>query len=270
MKVIVDCGSTKCDFLLTTTGQMLQCPGFNPNVAQDSRLENNIKSNPELFHALQIAHEIVYYGTGCSKEENKDRVRNVLLKLCPQALIFVKHDLDLTLDALSDNEPCFINILGTGSNSLFFDGESAIQLVPSLGYILGDEGSGSWFGKQILRDYFYRQLPTDFEEAINQNGNLEIGNVIEKVYRTEGANKYIAGFTHFLSDFRHTEYAQRLLHKGFYAFLDAFILSSQKFDCPLHFSGSIAFHFADELKSVLQEHRLACGKIVKSPLDEMK
>ncbi|MCO6495548.1 MAG: hypothetical protein J5I91_07720 [Bacteroidetes bacterium] len=269
MRIIVDCGSTKCDFLITESKKIIQCPGFNPNVSEDWVLEQNLKSNPELFSLLSNANEILYYGTGCAKAANKERVQSVLLKLFTQATVFVKHDLDLTLDALAKGEPCFVNIIGTGSNSLFFDGEKPIQLVPSLGYILGDEGSGTWFGKQILRDFFYRKLPKEIENRIVQKDNPILENIIEKVYRTEGSNRFIAGFTQYLSEFRNTEYTQHLLHKGFTAFLDAFIFASQKIDFPLHFSGSIAFYFADELRATLKQHGLVCGKIVKSALEEM-
>ncbi|MCK9481672.1 MAG: hypothetical protein M0R38_07940 [Bacteroidia bacterium] len=269
MKVKVDCGSTKCDFLFIETRKILSCPGFNPNISDNHVLENNINSNQELKVMLQQSSEIVFYGTGCAKNANKERVLKVLSSLVPNAAIVVKHDLDLTLDALAGNTPCYVNILGTGSNSLFYDGKHPIQIVPSLGYILGDEGSGTWFGKQILKDFFYKKLPLEIEKAINENEQLKIEQVIERIYRSEGANRFIASFARYLSDFRSTEYVQALLHKGFQSFLDAFIFSSQPVDCPLHFSGSIAFHFADELKSVLLENNLIAGKIVKSPLEAL-
>lgn len=270
MKVTIDCGSTKCDFAFSDNSPRMFCRGFNPAVSEDSVLENSLVSDDALFSKLSQATQIQYYGAGCSNQQAKSRVQKVFSILFPNSEIKVSHDLDLSLDILAKGQTCYVNILGTGSNSVFFDGSKSHQIVPSLGYILGDEGSGTWFGKRILRDYFYNKLPKEIYSEIKQNENLELSKAVEKIYKSEGANKYIASYSTYLSTFRKTDYAQTLLKKGFEEFLNAFIPTETASNIPLHFSGSIAHYFREELVQVLNSRNLLCGKVVKSPLDELK
>jgi len=270
MKVTIDCGSTKCDFAFSDKSPRMQCRGFNPAVSENEVLENSLRSDKALFEKLSQASQIHYYGAGCSNEKNKQRVHSLFSSLFPMASTVISHDLDLSLDLLAKDQICFVNILGTGSNSVFYDSSISHQLVPSLGYILGDEGSGTWFGKRILRDYFYNKLPKEIYSEIKQKENLELSQAVEKLYKTKGANKYIASYSIYLSSFRKTEYVQALLKQGFEEFLDVFIPKDTAPTIPLHFTGSIAHYFKEELAQVLKSRNLLLGKIVKSPLDELE
>ena len=168
MILIADSGSTKCDWALidekgTRLGQF-ETMGLNPYFHNEHAVENAVRSNQPLsLHAQKVTH-IFFYGAGSSTPVMCEIISNGLKKVFTAAEISVDHDLVGCAYATYDGEPCISCILGTGSNSCYFYGKNVFEEIPSLAYILGDEASGSYFGKILLREYFYKKLPDKFCE----------------------------------------------------------------------------------------------------------
>jgi N-acetylglucosamine kinase-like BadF-type ATPase len=161
-------------------------------------------------------------------------------------------------------------VLGTGSNISFFDGEDIHEGKHGLGFVLGDEGGGTWFGKALVTDFLYGNMPEEIHAHFNDEFHLDKEVVIKKVYLTPNANSYLAAFSMFLHNIRSTEYAQNLLRKGLSEFIETNIKSYPEYHKhTCHFVGSIAYVFADELKAVCKEDDIIVGKIIRQPIHDL-
>ncbi|MEO1945389.1 MAG: ATPase, partial [Candidatus Thioglobus sp.] len=163
--LIADSGSTKCDWLaINEQGVELRqfsTMGFNPYFHTSEIVESELKKNTNMVELAPNVGRVFFYGAGSSSTEMCSIIENGLRKVMPQADISVGHDLEGAAFSTWSGTPAITCILGTGSNSCYFDGDSVYEEVPSLAYILGDEGSGSWFGKRLLQAFFYKQLPRE-------------------------------------------------------------------------------------------------------------
>jgi N-acetylglucosamine kinase-like BadF-type ATPase len=160
--------------------------------------------------------------------------------------------------------------LGTGSNISFFDGEDIHSGKHGLGYVLGDEGSGTWFGKAMITDFLYGKMPADIHALFNTTYGITKELVISNVYLKKGGNSYLASFTRFLNVIRKTAYAQDLLKRGLTEFIETNIKSYPQYHrYKCNFVGSIAYVFAEELKSLCSEHDIRIGKIIRQPIHDL-
>ena len=177
MILIVDSGSTKSDWILLEDQKMTRqfsTMGFNPYFHNESVIRKAILGHPNLSHIAGEITEVYYYGAGCSTPDMVAIVKAALKSVFVNAKINVDHDLTASAYATYDGRPAIACILGTGSNACYFDGESVTQVVPSLAYILGDEGSGSYYGKKVLAAYLYKQLPDHLQQAFVEEYDLSI------------------------------------------------------------------------------------------------
>lgn len=214
---------------------------------------------------LPIRH-IRYFGAGCSTTERNERVKQALTLLYPEADIDVQSDLMGAAKAIYRDKPIQCCILGTGSNAAVYDGEQLMTSTPSLGYILGDEGSGADLGKIILRDYLYRRLPKDMAESVAEHTNgLHAEDLVDRLYRGESPNRWLASFAKLLSEHRTNDYTQQLLQERFEAFYNAFLSISDIKEVGA--VGSIAFHFQSEFNQVLNHHGMILKRVYKSPIE---
>jgi hypothetical protein len=184
------------------------------------------------------------------------------------ANIVVEHDLLGSAMATYDGEPCISCILGTGSNSCFFDGQSVYEEVPSLAYILGDEGSGSYFGKILLREYFYKKLPGDLLSAFEKEFQLTKEEVLQKVYREPNPNTYLAGFMRFIAVFRDHPHVKSWIIAGIREFIGIHVKCFANWQkVPVHFVGSIGHIFIDSLKEAARLEGLRLGRVIQKPIE---
>jgi N-acetylglucosamine kinase-like BadF-type ATPase len=214
--------------------------------------------------------EIYFFGAGCSSPDRHEIVSNAISGLFPEAYVSVDSDLLASAYATCGHEKGICCVLGTGSNISFFDGEDIHAGQHGLGYVLGDEGSGTWFGKALITDYLYGNMPDDIAAKFTAAYHLTKEDVIKNVYQKARANSYLAAFSKFVTEIRSTEYAQALLHKGLLDFVDSNIKSYpqyNKFKC--HFVGSIAYVFADELKTICEQNDVHVGKIIRQPINDL-
>ncbi len=172
--------------------------------------------------------------------------------------------------AASGKSPAVVCILGTGSNSCYFDGEKLHMKVASLGYTLMDEASGNYFGKQLIRDYFYSKMPKKIAESFSKQFNLDPDTIKENLYRMPNPNMYLASFAKFMFEFKEEKYIKKTIKKGFQEFFKYRILPYGKTkETPIYFIGSIAYYFNDTLEKVANKHNLEITGVIQRPIDNL-
>ncbi|MDB5142090.1 MAG: N-acetylglucosamine kinase [Mucilaginibacter sp.] len=274
MILVADSGSSKTDWLLAVPQQeplQFKTGGLNPYFLTEKEMVKILQNQGTdlVAHTADIT-EIYFFGAGCSSPDRHEIVTNALSQLFPKAYISVDSDLLGCAYATCGHEKGLCCVLGTGSNISFFDGEDIHSGKHGLGYALGDEGSGTWFGKALITDFLYGNMPADIHALFDQNYALNKEIVINHVYQQPEANSYLASFAKFLNGIRTTEYCQSLLTRGFQEFIDTNIKSYPQYHrYKSHFVGSIAFVFADELKALCAANEVQVGKIIKQPIFDL-
>ncbi|MFB9843671.1 N-acetylglucosamine kinase [Mucilaginibacter ginsenosidivorans] len=274
MILVADSGSSKTDWLLAVPKQeplQFRTAGLNPYFRTEKEMVKILQDQgAELIkHASDIT-EIYFFGAGCSSPDRHEIVSNALSQLFPKAYISVDSDLLGSAFATCGHEKGLCCVLGTGSNISFFDGEEVHSGKHGLGYILGDEGSGSWFGKALVTDYLYGNMPEDIQGQFGSEYPITKESVIQNVYQKPGGNFYLASFTKFISKIRDSQYGQNLLASGFSEFIDTNIKSYpqyHKYKC--NFVGSIAYVFSDELIRLCESNEVKVGKIIRQPIHDL-
>ncbi len=274
MILVIDSGSTKSDWVFVESDgnwiDSYKTIGFNPFFHSSEFIETEIRKNKSLEGISQKVSEIYYYGAGCSSPYFNGIVKEALLRVFPKASISVDHDLTAAAYATYTGSPGIACILGTGSNSCLFDGNSIYEEVPALGYILGDEGSGSYFGKKLLTSFLYKQLPQPISDDLIREFNLTKAEIFNKVYQTPHANVYLASFTRFIAKYKADPFIKEMLHQGMKDFLRVHVCGFKNFEnIKAHFVGSIAFYFDESLHSAAQELGVNMGSIIKSPIQNL-
>jgi len=269
MIMIADCGSTKCDWLLVYGGRdqrLENTVGFSPFFHTTEEIKAILES--QLLPKLETTdvEEIYFYGTGVHDEQRAEIVAAAIRAVFPKAVVEVEHDLLGAARATCGRSPGIACILGTGSNSCYYDGIKILDNVPSLGWLLGDEGSGTHLGKALLRAKFYRELPADLNAAFDEAYPEGMDAIKDRVYE-KGANAYLATFTQFLGTHLEHPFVQDLAAACLGEFLDR---QASKYNgaqyVPVHFVGSIAHHFQDILIKCMEERKLKPGIIVRKPI----
>lgn len=270
MILIIDSGSTKMDWILLD-GQEVKArfvtEGFNPNYSDIQTLESFVETQhfASLPNEIQTIH---YYGTGCGNEQNCLLIKGVLQRRFPHADIHVTHDLMAACHALLGHEKGIACILGTGSNSCLYDGSNIIGKAVSLGYLVGDEGSGMHIGREVVRAYFYGFMPEDLRHQFDAEYHLELKDFIQILYHDEQPSKYLASFAKFAGENQDHPFVRALVRGCFEAFVRAFVLRFD--DCKnlkISFVGSVAYHFQPVLEETLSAWGLVLGEVMASPAE---
>ncbi len=270
MIIIADCGSTKCDWLLVRGGrdqQLENTVGFSPFFHSTAEIKSILET--QLLSKLEPKEvsEVYFYGTGVHDEHRAEIVATALRAVFPNTkTVEVEHDLLAAARATCGHGAGVACILGTGSNSCYYDGNKILDNVPSLGWLLGDEGSGTHLGKALLRAKFYRELPTDLNSAFDIAYPEGTDAIKDRIYE-KGANAYLATFTRFLGGHLKHPFVQDLVATSLGEFLDR---QAGKYSgvqhVPVHFVGSIAHHFQDILVRCMEERKLKLGIVIRKPI----
>ncbi|HOB24790.1 MAG TPA: ATPase [Kaistella sp.] len=274
MIAIVDGGSTKCDWvILDKFGKVFlktETIGFNPNIIDSEMIVPEIEKNNNLLTIKDSLQKVFFYGSGCGVPENVALVENEFQKVFKNAEVTVKEDLTAAAYAAYNGKPAIVCILGTGSNSCYFDGEKIKRELPSLGFLIGDEGSGSAIGKNLLRRFFMKKLPSDLQNDFIEKYNLTIEDAIKNMYHNPRANAYLADFNKFVVERKSHPYFQNMVFDEMKNFLDYQVLPYEEAkDAEINFIGSIAFYYEDILRAAAAELNLNVGCIVQKPIESL-
>tara|TARA_R110002012_G_scaffold41736_8_gene114184 strand:- start:41894 stop:42751 length:858 start_codon:yes stop_codon:yes gene_type:complete len=272
MTLITDGGSTKCDWvLLDNSGELVfktATLGLNPTVVAKEELLFRITSNETLKNVFSNVGALDFYGAGCGTATPRSILKEVLETLFTKAKVNVSEDMAAAVFAAT-TEPGIVCILGTGSNSCYFDGTEIHAPIPALGYILMDEASGNYFGKRLIRDYYYNRMPSEIVREFEEKFNLEADDIKMNLYKKSNPNAYLASFAQFIFTQKEINpYFYALIKEGISNFIECRILCYEKaHEVPVHFIGSIA-HFSEEIiKECFTLHDLELGNIVQRPID---
>lgn len=271
MILIADSGSTKTNWVLQAPGQAQQAwttSGINPFYQPKSSIVSVIKE--ELLPSLngQAPSAVYYYGAGCSQDDKVMTVIDSLRQVFDNAHIEVDHDLMAAARALCGKEAGIACILGTGSNSCLYDGVNIVDNIPSLGFIIGDEGGGGYIGRKLLQSYFYRELPEDLIELLEARFDMQRSAVLNQIYGQETPNRYVAEFARFLTENNKHPFIHTLLYKSFMEFLTRQVIKYENFgNLPIHFIGSIAHYNQHIILEALDNLVLKPGKFMRDPME---
>lgn len=272
MILIAESGSTKCDAVfLDHSGREIsrfRIMGFNPYFHDYTFIREHIKTVDEIAKYGEQTTHVFFYGAGCSTPPLCDIIKEGIAPSFPNAEVMVDHDLKACAYATYDNEPSISCILGTGSNSVFFDGENIRETVPALAFILGDEGSASYIGKRLIRAYLYHRMSDEVAEDFYKTYGLDKDTIIDRVYSKPNANVFLGSLSPFAHKHIKDPFFRDIVYKGFYEFLDIHVKSfPESAHCKVNFVGSIAYHFMDVLEEAIKDHGLKMGQVIRRPLD---
>lgn len=273
MILIVESGSTKSDWVLVENGattKRFKTMGFNPFFHNEQVISSAIKNNIELCDISNNVLQVFFYGAGCSSDEMNAIVSNALESIFMNAEVSVEHDLLACALATYEGKPSIACILGTGSNSCYYDGQKLTENVPALGYILGDEGSGSFYGKKLLTDFLYNKLPEDMSRDLLNSFKIDKEIIFENVYMKPHANVYLASFMKFISGYKHTEYVDSMVKEGMEKFIQNHVCCYENYkEVKVHFIGSLSFIFKDQLNFSANKLGVNVGLVIKNPVDNL-
>lgn len=269
MILIADSGSTKTDWrLIAPDGSIGQAKtkGFNPYYQDGEEIAEELKNvlKPQM---LAQPTEVHYYGAGCSSEANCNKVREAIKGVFGDIKVEVNHDMLAAARSLCGHESGIACILGTGANACLYDGEEIIDQAPSPGYLLGDEGAGSYIGKQILIHFLYKELPTHLMAAFEKRYKTSKTEILENVYQKSMPSKYMAGFSQFAFHHLSDPFIYRMVYNAFQLFFERNVEKFENYKSQkVHFTGSVAFYYSNLLRQVANDRGIMVKNILESPI----
>lgn len=270
MILIADSGSTKTEWrILLEDGTISQArtTGYNPHHQTAAEITNGLRT--EFMTQLPPGNieQIFFYGAGCASEKSKDIVRQAFAEVFPEVETVVDHDLLAAARALCLDEPGIACILGTGSNSCLYDGQKIIGNIPALGYILGDEGSGTDLGKRVVSDYLRGDMPEHLRKRFQKRFSVTVDEVLDRIYRQAFPKPYLAAFSRFLFHNLKDPYCYRLVYDSFSDFIRINISKYPDYQQhKVHFVGSVAFYYGNILRQAAADQGLTVRNILESPI----
>lgn len=270
VKLIADSGATKCEWVLLDTGKKkkILTQGISPYFLSEEEVIALLQK--ELLPKIKQAsiNEVYYYGTGLANSNNVKLIQRALKKVFPGAEVEANTDLLGAARALCGNAKGIACILGTGSNSCYYNGKKVVKNSPGLGYVLGDEGSGAYLGKKVIQYYLYNTFDEDLHARFNNTFDTSKDKILEQVYRGPNPNRYLASFTGFLADNRGHYMVENIIEDGINDFFFNHLYKyTESWLYPISFAGSVAYGFRDVIKNLCDTYELELGKVIKRPMD---
>ncbi len=277
MILITDGGSTKCDWIAIGEDGIqavdkIRTKGLNPAIVAEKKLNKTIRKSKALMAIANDVTHVYFYGAGCGTDKPTSLLKSILESYFKNAKVEVKEDTYAAVRACidSNDEAAVVSILGTGSNCSYYDGNALHQRVASLGFILMDDASGNYFGKQLIRDFYFDKMPDTISVAFAHKHNLEADFIKYNLYKQTNPSAYLADHAEFMFINKDSDYIKNIIIKGIRLFAENMILQFKdelKSGIPVHFAGSIAFFAQEEIKQVGEEYGFKVGNFVRRPID---
>lgn len=272
--IIIDAGATKTEFAVLQGKELAHqffAAGINANYSSDEQIDkvfaHFVASLPQ---GNAKPERITYYGAGCAGEQNAMRIAAVIAKYFSSASFKIYSDLMEACHALCGNKPGLVAILGTGSSSCLYDGNQIVKRAPSLGYLIGDEGSGTHLGKNLVSAYMMEKLPMYMMDEIEKTFDINPAKVIQRIYRKASPNKFFASFAPFIQKYVNDPVIKQLCKESFSDFFDKQIGYYEKTTYKaVNLMGSVAFHFKEVIEEVAAEKNVSLGTVIGSPMPKL-
>ena len=271
MILIADSGSTKVDWSVVDNGKVVKrafTKGINPFFQSEEEISNEIETTLILQLDTQDFDAVYFYGAGCTFDKVEIAKRAIQKNIKVIKEVEVSTDMLAAARGLCGYSSGIACIMGTGSNSCYYDGKNIVDNVSPLGFILGDEGSGAVLGKLFVSDLLKNQLTPGLKEKFLEQFNLTTGDIIDRVYRKPFPNRFLSTFSPFISENLEDTTVRTLVMTSFKSFLKRNVMQYKNYDrLPIHFVGSVAFHFQEILKEAVEVMNMKPGKIIQSPME---
>jgi glucosamine kinase len=268
--LIADSGATKAEWCLLHNGEkkILFTQGISPYFLNTDQIAELVTK--ELASKLKnlTIEQINYYGTGCANIENAKSVKKALARVFPKAVVHVNTDLMAAARAVCGNEKGVACILGTGSNSCFYNGKTIVKNSPGIGYVLGDEGSGAYLGKKVIQYYLYNTFDEDLRARFDAKFVTTASEILDNVYKKPLPNRYMASFALFLAENRDHYMIENIIEDGLNDFFFQHLCKyNEVWKYPVNFVGSVAYGFKDVIKELCSSYEFEMGKVLKNPME---
>jgi glucosamine kinase len=270
LKLIAESGATKAEWCLAGNGKKksIITQGISPYFFNEEKITDLLRKEllPDIPGAIH-AERIHYYGTGMRNPENVKMVKRSFQKVFKKAEIEINDDMLAAARALNGTSKGLACNLGTGSFCCYYNGKKIDKQTPGIGYVLGDEGSGTYLGKKVLQYYLYNSFDEELSHKFDNKYKTNPVEVLENVYRKPLPNRYLAGFARFLADNRGHYMIENIIEDGLNDFFFTHLCKyKETWTFPVNFVGSIAFGFKDVLKELCRAYEFELGKILKNPM----
>jgi N-acetylglucosamine kinase-like BadF-type ATPase len=268
--IIADSGATKCQWTLVLGNQKktMTTIGISPYFLTTDQIVETIAKGFNKKVDTGIIDAVYFYGTGLSNPLNVASIKKALKKVFPKAALDIQTDLEAVARATCQHHKGVACILGTGSNTGYYNGKKIAKNSPGLGYVLGDEGSGAYLGKKVLQYYLYKTFDEELMHAFESKYPINKDQILDAIYKQALPNRYMASFAQFLSEHRGHYMIENIIEDGINDFFFAHLNKlNESWLYPIHFAGSIAYVFRDVIKQLATAYELEIGTIVKSPME---
>ena len=274
MIAVVFSGSHYAHWRLADKGKTIasfKTNGINPYFNDEKHITQLLSKNINLIHHAEEIKRIYFFGAGASTEDLKRTIFNALSAFFKNGKVTVEHDILAAAIACCKNSPGIVSICGSGSNAAYYDGKKVKPNNYGLGYILADEGSGNWLGRQLIKGFMNETLPDNLKTKFIKRYEADRTNLLEKVYRQKQPALFLSSFNDFYYDNRDDQYLQNVIKKGFSKLINTYLLPLHKHhpEASVHFAGSVAANFQDYLQEVAADANLTVGTIIKEPINNL-
>lgn len=245
--------------------------GINPFFHDKKHIVHLLGKKTELINHAENIRQVYFFGAGASSKERRKMVIDGLRGFFRFAKVHVHHDMDAAALITCNKEPGLVSIIGSGSNAAYFDGKKVLGNNFGLGYVLGDEGSSNWLGKELLKSYLHQSLPENLLKKFNKKYIVDRRHTLDKIYRNPHPVLYLSTFAEFLIEHKDDAYCREMIKKGFRKLFDLYILplSHKHPQVPLHFTGTIAGAFQEYLYEVAEEKQIQISTVIKEPVHNL-
>jgi len=269
VKLIADSGATKAEWCLVKDNKRktIFTQGISPYFLSTAQIKDLVENELKPHIKKASVDQIFYYGTGCANPDNAKSVKKALQQVFPGSAVTVNHDLMAAARSLCQHQKGIACILGTGSNSCFYNGKKIVKNSPGLGYVLGDEASGAYLGKKVIQHYLYKTFDDDLVARFDAKYVTNASEILENVYKKPLPNRYLATFTMFLAENRGHYMIENIIEDGINDFFFTHLCKyKEAWNLPVNFVGSVANGFKDVLQQLCQSYEFELGTVLKNPM----
>lgn len=274
MIAVVYSGSNYADWRLADKGRTVasfKTSGINPYFNDEKSILAILNKNISLIHHAEEIKRIYFFGAGASSDILQATVNNAFSVFFKFAKTSVHHDIEATAIACCKSNPGIVCICGSGSNAAWYDGKKVKPNNYGLGYILADEGSGSWMGRHLLKAYMNESLPESIRKKFDKKFGYDRKVILDKVYRQKHPALFLSSFTEFVLEHKADPYIKQMVKQGFKKMFDIYVLplKAQHANAPIHFAGTVAANFQDYLVESAEEADIKIQQIIKEPINNL-
>lgn len=270
--LIADSGATKTEWCVKSADEheIYKTEGLNPYYHTIQSIQDVVEHDLSARIGEIEISDIYFYGAGCDSEEKKQEVETALAYSFPDASINIYHDLLGAARACFFDEPGIACILGTGSNSCLYDGNEVVEHIPSLAFILGDEGSAGYFGKKLINKYYRFEVPDELSDDLEKNYNMDLDYINKGVYDGTQKSRFIASYAAFLGEHEDHPFVRDILYEGFENFISRIVMKyTDAREYEVGFIGSVAYGHQEMINEILTKYGMKSGRYISKPMKRL-